>query len=72
MKTRAVRQGDYYIVNGTKRFITGAEKAHFGQVMAVADPAKGSHGGISCFMVDMKSPGIEITAKDKTMVGYAF
>ena len=40
MKTRAVRQGDYYIVNGTKRFITGAEKAHFGQVMAVADPLK--------------------------------
>ena len=41
-------------------------------MMAVADPAKGSHGGISCFMVDMKSPGIEITAKDKTMVGHAF
>src|SRR5256712_10373676 len=43
MKTRAVRQGDYYIVNGTKRFITGADKADFGQLMAVTDPAKGSH-----------------------------
>ena len=69
MKTRAVRHGDYYIVSGTKRFITGAEKAHFGQLMAVTDAAKGSHGGISCLMVDMNSPGIEITAKYKTMMG---
>src|SRR5437870_3632423 len=69
MKTRAVRQGDYYVVNGTKRFITAADKADFGQLMAVTDPAKGSHGGISCFMVDMKSPGLKITAKYKTMMG---
>jgi acyl-CoA dehydrogenase len=69
MKTRAVRHGDYYIVNGTKRFITGADKADFGQLMAVTDPAKGSHGGISCFMVDMKSPGLKVTAKYKTMMG---
>ena len=58
MKTRAVRQGDHYIVNGTKRFITGAGEADFGQFMAVTDPAKGAHGGISCFMVDMKTPGL--------------
>jgi acyl-CoA dehydrogenase len=69
MKTRAVRQGDHYIVNGTKRFITGAEKADLGQLMAVTDPAKAAHGGISCFIVDMKSPGISITAKYKTIMG---
>ncbi|HEU4341110.1 MAG TPA: acyl-CoA dehydrogenase family protein, partial [Candidatus Binatia bacterium] len=69
MKTRAVRQADNYIVNGSKRFITGADKADFGQLMAVTDPSKGSHGGISCFMVDMKSPGLKITAKYKTMMG---
>jgi len=69
MKTRAVRQGDYYVVNGSKRFITGAGHADFGQLMAVTDLAKGSHGGISCFMVDMKSPGISLVTKYKTIMG---
>ena len=69
MRTRAVRQGDYYIVNGVKRFITNADKSDYAQLMTVTDPAKGSHGGISCFMVDMKSPGCRITAKYKTMMG---
>jgi acyl-CoA dehydrogenase len=69
MKTRAVRQGDYYIVNGNKRFITGAGSADFGQLMAVTDPAKGAHGGISCFMVDMKTPGLKLVTKYKTMMG---
>src|SRR5262249_23034621 len=54
MKTRAVRQGDHYVINGTKRFITGAGDADFGQLMAVTDPQKAAHGGISCFMIDMK------------------
>ena len=69
MKTRAVRQGDYYIVNGMKRFITGAGEADIGQLMAVTDPAKGAHGGISCFMVDMKSPGLTLVTKFKTIMG---
>ncbi len=69
MKTRAVREGDYYIVNGSKRFITGAGHSDFGQLMAVTDPAKGAHGGISCFMVDMKSPGITLVTKYKTIMG---
>ncbi|HZD40686.1 MAG TPA: acyl-CoA dehydrogenase family protein [Terriglobales bacterium] len=69
MKTRAVRQADHYVVNGSKRFITGAGRADFGQLMAVTDPAKGSHGGISCFMVDMKSPGITLVTRYKTMMG---
>jgi len=69
MKTRAVRQGDHYVVNGTKRFITGAAEADFGQLMAVTDPAKAAHGGISCFMVDMKSPGLTLVTKFKTIMG---
>ncbi|HEY6198783.1 MAG TPA: acyl-CoA dehydrogenase family protein [Candidatus Binatia bacterium] len=69
MKTRAVRQGDYYIVNGVKRFITEAEKSDFAQVMVVTDPAKGSHGGISCLLVDMNTPGVKITARYKTIMG---
>ncbi|HJU63056.1 MAG TPA: acyl-CoA dehydrogenase family protein, partial [Candidatus Binatia bacterium] len=69
MKTRAVRQGDYYIINGTKRFITGAGDADFGQLMAVTDPGKAAHGGISCFMIDMKSPGLTLVTKFKTIMG---
>lgn len=69
MKTRAVRQGDHYIINGTKRFITGAGEADIGQLMAVTDPSKGAHGGISCFMVDMKSPGLTLVTRYKTMMG---
>ena len=69
MKTRAVRQGDHYIINGTKRFITGAGDADIGQLMAVTDPAKGAHGGISCFMVDMKTPGLTLVTRYKTMMG---
>ena len=69
MKTRAVRQGDHYIINGTKRFITGAGDADIGQLMAVTDPTKGAHGGISCFMVDMKTPGLTLVTRYKTMMG---
>ena len=68
MKTRAVRQGDHYIINGAKRFITGAGDADIGQLMAVTDPAKGAHGGISCFMVDMKTPGLTLVTRYKTMM----
>jgi acyl-CoA dehydrogenase len=71
MRTRAVRRGDRYIINGTKRFITHAEKADFAQVIACTDPAKGARGGISCFLVDMDSPGLTIAARHPTMMGDA-
>ncbi|MCZ6623624.1 MAG: acyl-CoA dehydrogenase family protein [Deltaproteobacteria bacterium] len=69
MRTRAVRQGDFYVINGVKRFITGADKSDFAQLMAVTDPSKGSRGGISCFLVDLDTAGCRITAKYKTMMG---
>ena len=60
MRTTAVSDGDHYVINGTKRFITGADKADFMQLMAATDRAKGSHGGISCFLVDMDTPGVKL------------
>ena len=57
MRTTAVRRGDHYVINGIKRFITGADDAHFTQLIAATDRAKGSHGGISAFIVDMKVAG---------------
>jgi acyl-CoA dehydrogenase len=70
MRTRAVRAGDGYVINGVKRFITRADKADFAQVIAVTDPDKGARG-ISCFLVDMNTPGVRISAKHQTMMGEA-
>jgi acyl-CoA dehydrogenase len=71
MRTRAERMGSDYVINGVKRFITDADKADFAQLMAVTDPAKGARGGISCFLVDMDTPGVRILAKHQTMMGDA-
>jgi acyl-CoA dehydrogenase len=71
MRTRATRHGDRYVINGTKRFITHAERADFAQVIACTDPQKGARGGISCFLVDMSAPGLTISARHPTMMGDA-
>src|SRR5262249_32243934 len=62
MRTTAVRDGDHYLINGVKRFITGAGDADFMQLMVATDRAKGSRGGISCFIVDMDAPGVKLGA----------
>ncbi len=69
MRTTAVLDGDHYVINGVKRFITGAGKSDFMQLMAATDRAKGSRGGISCFIVDMNTPGVTLTAQYETMMG---
>ena len=68
MRTTAVRQGDHYVVNGVKRFITGADEADFTQLIAATDRTKGSRGGISAFIVDMKSPGVRLVRPQQLMV----
>ena len=57
MKTRAVRDGDTYVLNGSKRWITNAGISKFYTVMAVTDPGAGA-GGISAFVVEKDDPGI--------------
>src|SRR5438552_13130506 len=68
MRTTAVRDGDHYVINGTKRFISGANKASFMQLMVATDRSKGSHGGISCFLVDMDTPGVKLGTSYQTMM----
>jgi acyl-CoA dehydrogenase len=68
MRTTAVRNGDHYVVNGVKRFITGADEADFTQLIAATDRSKGSRGGISAFIVDMKSPGVRLVRPQQLMV----
>ena len=69
MRTRAVRTDKGWKINGTKRYITKAATADFAQVMAVTDPEKGARGGISCFIVDMNTPGVKIGPAEMTMMG---
>jgi acyl-CoA dehydrogenase len=69
MRTTAVRDGDHYLINGVKRFISGAERADFVILMAATDRAKGSRGGISCFVLDMDTPGVKLTTRYQTLTG---
>ncbi len=57
MRTRAVREGDYYILNGRKNWITSGPVADYFVVFAMTDPEKG-HKGISAFIVEGDSPGL--------------
>ena len=68
IRTSAVRDGDHYMINGVKRFITGADEADFAQVFAVTDAEKRSRGGISGFLVDMNTPGVKVAASYDLMV----
>lgn len=52
IRTRAVRDGDDWIITGEKTFITAGHEADFVMVFAVTDPEKGANGGITCFLVD--------------------
>ncbi len=69
IRTTAVRSGEKYIINGAKRFITGAKDADFAQVVALTSPDKKSRGRMSCFIVDMDAPGVRISAEYETMMG---
>ncbi len=61
IQMRAERKGDKWILNGTKIFISNAPRADVIITMAVTDPAKGKRGGITAFLVDKGTPGLEIT-----------
>lgn len=67
LRTRAELQGEHYVVNGTKRFITNAPHAAIFTLMARTDAGNKGAGGVTAFIVDAKSPGIRIGAPDKKM-----
>ena len=58
METRAVRDGDDWVINGTKMFCSGGATADFILLLAVTDPGKRQHGGITMFIVDKDTPGM--------------
>jgi acyl-CoA dehydrogenase len=59
IQTKAVRDGDDWVINGSKIFNSGADIADFGLVFARTDPSRGRQG-ITCFLVDTDTPGFQV------------
>ena len=67
LRTTAIRKGDHFVVNGTKRFITNANKASVFTLMARTDPSNKGAGGITAFFVPANLKGITIGKPDRKM-----
>ncbi|MGH2657028.1 MAG: acyl-CoA dehydrogenase family protein [Actinomycetota bacterium] len=67
IRTRAERDGDGWVINGRKHFITGGEEADFALVFAVTDQEKRAKGGITAFLVDAGTEGYTVSRMQRTM-----
>ena len=67
LRTTAIRDGDHYVLNGTKRYITNAPEAGIFTVMARTDPANKGADGISAFIVERGTPGLSLGLPDRKM-----
>jgi len=69
IETQAARSGDCYVLNGAKHMVSQGTRADYAIVFAVTNKALRARGGISCFVVDMNSPGLAITKRQRMMGG---
>ncbi|WP_334188751.1 acyl-CoA dehydrogenase family protein [Noviherbaspirillum sp.] len=67
LRTTAIRDGDHFVVNGTKRYITNAPHAGIFTLMARTNPQDKGAGGVSAFIVEADTPGITIGKYDRKM-----
>lgn len=67
LTTKAIRDGDHYVLNGTKRYITNANKADLFTVMARTDPDTPGPKGVSAFIVERDTPGVTVGVPEKKM-----
>jgi len=65
--TTAMLDGDEWVLNGTKVFITGVDRADFGVVLAKTDPTQRARGGLSAFLVEKGTPGFHVVRTIHTM-----
>ncbi|MGC8534959.1 MAG: acyl-CoA dehydrogenase family protein [Rhizomicrobium sp.] len=67
LKLQARRDGDHYVINGTKRYITNANRAGMFTLMARTDPGKRGASGISAFIIPAATPGITVGRPERKM-----
>ena len=67
LATTAEKKGDYWVMNGTKHFITNGPIADVYTVFALTEKDKGAKGGITAFLVERDFPGVSVGKKDKKM-----
>lgn len=67
VRTRAVRDGDFYVLNGTKRYITNADISSLYTVMARTNPDAPGAAGVSAFLVPSDSPGVRVGKPERKM-----
>ena len=67
LKTFARRDGDHYVINGTKRYITNAPEASIFTLMARTDASKKGAAGVSAFIVERDTPGLTTAPPDRKM-----
>src|SRR5215216_3076364 len=72
VQTRAVRDGDDYVINGQKIWTSGAHHSNYMILLARTDPDAPKHRGISYFVLDMKSPGIQLQPLINMLGDYSF
>lgn len=70
MRTRARREGDEWVINGRKIWVSNVPKADFIILMAVTDPERGARGGITAFIVDKDTPGFAIEREIPMLGGH--
>jgi alkylation response protein AidB-like acyl-CoA dehydrogenase len=72
LQTRAVRDGDEWILNGQKVWTSGAQYSDVGEIVCRTDPEAEKHQGLTAFLVDMKAPGVEVRPLRQMTGGASF
>ena len=72
VQSRAVRDGDEWIINGQKVWTSGAQFSDIGEIICRSDPDAPKHKGLTAFVVDMKAPGIEVRPLRQMTGGASF
>jgi alkylation response protein AidB-like acyl-CoA dehydrogenase len=72
LRTRAVRDGDKWCINGQKVWTSGARHAEFGYLLARTDPDAAKHAGLTTFLVPMRDPAVEVRPLRQMSGGSSF